>query len=179
MNSNKQYIETPRLILRSWKDEDMVEFARLNSDERVMEYFLKKLSYNETIDFYNHIQTEFEAYGFGLYAVEEKQNNVFIGYVGLHNITFDVDFAPAVEIGWRLLPESWNQGYATEAALACLDYAAAELQLNEICAFTSLLNKASERVMQKIGMKRIKEFNHPLVEPTNRLYRHVLYKIQL
>lgn len=179
MNSNKQYIETPRLILRQWKEGDIAEFARLNSDERVMKYFLKKLSYDETIDFYNRIQAEFDVYGFGLYAVEEKRNNAFIGYVGLHHVTFDVDFAPAVDIGWRLLPEFWNQGYATEAALACLDYAATKLQQNEICSFTSLLNKPSERVMQKIGMKRMKEFNHPLVEPTNKLFKHVLYKIQL
>lgn len=179
MNLHKQYIETSRLILRSWKEEDIAEFARLNSDERVMGYFLKMLSYDETMDFYNRIQAEFEAYGFGLYAVEEKQSNAFIGYVGLHNVTFDVDFAPAVEIGWRLLPEFWNRGYATEAASACLNYAATRLHQNEICSFTSLLNKPSERVMQKIGMNRIKEFDHPLVEPTHRLCRHVLYTIQL
>lgn len=177
MNSIKQYIDTKRLILRSWAEGDISEFARMNNDERVMEYFLKKLSYNETVDFYNRIQAEFGACGFGLYAVEEKQSKAFIGYVGLHQITFDVHFAPAVEIGWRLLPEFWNQGYATEAALACLDYAKKELGLKEICSFTSLLNKPSERVMQKIGMQRIEEFNHPLVEPDNRLYRHVLYKI--
>lgn len=179
MNLHKQYIETPRLILRSWQEGDIAEFARLNNDERVMEFFLKALSYDETMDFYNRIQAEFETYGFGLYAVEEKQSNAFIGYVGLHNVTFDVDFAPAVEIGWRLLSEFWNQGYATEAASACLNYAATELQQSDICSFTSLLNKPSERVMQKIGMNRIKEFDHPLVEPTHKLCRHVLYTIQL
>lgn len=100
MNSNKQqYHETPRLILRSWKEEDIAEFACLNSDEQVMEYFLKTLSYNKKMAFYNRIQAEFDAYGFGLYAVEKQQNNAFIGYVGLHNVTLDVDFAPPVEIG--------------------------------------------------------------------------------
>lgn len=176
--SPKQYIETPRLILRDWK-EDIPVFARLNSDDRVMEFFLNKLSYQETLDFYNRIRKEFASRGYGLYAVEKKEDHAFIGYVGLHDVTFDVDFAPAVEIGWRLAPEAWNQGYATEAASACLEYAKTTLVLKELYSFTSLPNKRSERVMQKIGMVKDKEFNHPLVSPDHPLYRHILYKITL
>ena len=157
------YIETPRLILRDWKEEDIPVFAGLNSNDQVMEFFLKKLSYQETLDFYNRIRKEFASRG----------------YVGLHDITFDVDFAPAVEIGWRLIPEVWNQGYATEAASACLEYAKKTLGLKELYSFTSLPNKRSERVMQKIGMVKSKEFDHPLVSPDHPLCRHVLYKISL
>lgn len=175
----KQYIDTPRLTLRDWKEEDIPEFARLNCNERVMEYFSKPLSYEESVEFYNLIQDEFRAYGFGPYAVERKEDHAFIGYVGLHNITFEVDFAPAVEILWRILPEFWGKGYATEAATACLEYAKKELKIEEIVSFTSLPNKRSDRVMQKIGMTRVKEFNHPLVEPTHPLYRHILYRIEL
>lgn len=174
----KQYIETSRLIMRDWTEKDIPEFARLNSDQQVMEYFLKKLSYNETIEFYHRIQSEFKTYGFGLYAVEDKESHLFMGYVGLHNITFEIDFAPAVEIGWRLLPEFWSKGYASQAAVACLEYAKKELKLQEIVSFTSLPNKRSERVMQKIGMTRVKEFNHPLVESIHPLCKHVLYKIE-
>lgn len=171
----KQYIETPRLVLRDWKEEDIPHFARLNADEKAMEYFLKKLSYEETLEFYHRIQKEFATCGYGLYAVERKEDQLFMGYVGLHGVTFNLDIVPAVEIGWRLLPEFWNQGYATEAASACLDYAVKELGLNELYSFTSIPNKRSERVMQKIGMKKIREFNHPLVEPGHPLCRHVLY----
>lgn len=173
------YIETPRLILRDWKEEDIPVFAELNSNDQVMEFFLKKLSYQETLDFYNRIRKEFASRGYGLYAVEKKENHAFIGYVGLHDITFDVDFAPAVEIGWRLIPEVWNQGYATEAASACLEYAKKTLGLKELYSFTSLPNKRSERVMQKIGIVKSKEFDHPLVSPDHPLCRHVLYKISL
>lgn len=175
----KQYIETQRLILRSWQEEDIPQLARLNSDDKVMEYFLKKLSYQETIALYNQIQEEFITSGFGAYAVEEKETGAFVGFVGLHNVTFEVDFAPAVEILWRLLPDFWGRGYATEAAIACLNYAKDELKLKEIVSFTSLLNNRSEHVMQKIGMTRIKEFSHPLVEPEHPLYKHILYKIVL
>lgn len=173
----KQYIKSERLILRSWQETDITHLARLNSDHKVMEYFLKKLSHEETIALYNQIQEEFMVYGFGVYAVEEKETGTFIGFVGLHHVTFDVDFAPAIEILWRLLPDFWGKGYATEAATACLNYAKDELKLKEIVSFTSLPNKRSEHVMQKIGMTRIKEFNHPLVEPVHPLYTHILYKI--
>lgn len=173
----KQYMETSRLILRDWHEEDIPAFARLNADERVMEFFLNKLSYQETVAFYNRIRDEFDTLGFGLFAVEEKHTRTFLGYVGLHRVTFDVDFAPAIEVGWRLIPECWGKGYATEAATACLHYAKDELKLKEVVSFTSLPNKRSERVMQKIGMTRLKEFNHPLVAPEHPLYKHILYKI--
>lgn len=172
-------METQNLILRGCTEADIPEFARLNSDERVMEFFLKPLSYTETVEFYGQIQEEFQRCGFSVYAVEEKATHAFIGFVGLHRITFQADFAPAVEIGWRLLPEFWGKGYATEAAIACLDYAKKTLKLKEIYSFTSLPNKQSERVMQKIGMQRVKEFGHPLVEVSHPLYRHVLYRIEL
>ena len=51
------YMETPRLILRDWKEEDIPVFAELNSNDQVMEFFLKKLSYQETLDFYNRIRS--------------------------------------------------------------------------------------------------------------------------
>lgn len=98
------YMETPRLILRDWKEEDIPVFAGLNNNDQVMEFFLKKLSYQETLDFYNRIRKEFASRGYGLYAVEKKENHAFIGYVGLHDITFDVDFFPGRRD--RLAPDS-------------------------------------------------------------------------
>lgn len=175
----KIYIETSRLILRDWKEGDFPEFVRMNKDEKVMEFFLKKLTEEETQEFLDRILTEFKTCGYGLFAVERKDTGVFIGYVGFHHITFDVDFAPGVEIGWRLLPETWGVGFASEAATACLKYAGEVLGLKEIYSFTSELNKRSERVMQRIGMEWIKEFDHPLVEANHPLQKHVLYKYTL
>lgn len=67
--SPKQYIETPRLILRGWKEEDIPTFARLNKDDKAMEFFLNKLSYQETLDFYNRIQKEFSTNGYGIRTI--------------------------------------------------------------------------------------------------------------
>ena len=173
------YIETPRLILRDWKEEDISAFARMNADPHVMEFFLNPLTPEESLAFYHRIQNEFQTCGFGLYAVERKEDHAFIGYTGFHQITFDVDFAPGVEIGWRLAHEYWGHGYAPEAALACLEYARKYLDIQTIFSFTSLPNLRSERVMQKIGMERMKEFNHPLVPQGHALCRHVVYHIEL
>ncbi len=79
-----------------------------------------------------------------------------MGYTGLHQITFDVDFAPGIEIGWRLAHEYWGHGYAPEAATACLEYTRKQPDITALSSFTSLPNLRSERVMQKIGMTRIK-----------------------
>jgi len=171
------YIETPRLILRDWKEEDIQPFADMNSNSHVMRYFLKSLTEKESLEFHNRIQDEFSQYGYGLYAVEKKEDGAFIGYTGFHNITFDVDFAPGVEIGWRIKYEDWNKGYATEAAKACLLYAKEHLPFHVIWSFTSISNKSSERVMQKIGMEKVKEFPHPLLPDSHLLKEHVLYKI--
>lgn len=110
------YIETERLILRSWKPEDLPLFIAMNKDEQVMRYFPAILSDGETMAFYKRIQDEFNQKGWGLYAVEIKSTGEFIGYVGLHEIGFDAVFTPGVEIGWRLAADYHNKGYATEAA---------------------------------------------------------------
>lgn len=172
------YIETERLILRSWKPEDLLLFIAMNKDERVMRYLPAILSDGETIAFYKRIQDEFNKRGWGLYAVEIKSTGEFIGYVGLHEIGFDADFTPGVEIGWRLVADYHNQGYATEAAKAVLNLAK-HTGIERLFSFTAKINAPSERVMQKIGMVKTGEFNHPKLSNDSPLCIHVLYEIYL
>ena len=172
------FAETDRLILRSWKAEDMPLFAKMNKDARVMRYFPSILTAEQTESFYNRIQSEFKRNGWGLYAVELKSNGTFIGYVGLHEIGFDADFAPGVEIGWRLDADYHNQGLATEAAKEVLKLAKLK-GLQRLYSFTAKQNVSSERVMQKIGMKKVGEFEHPNLSPYSPLRTHVLYQIDL
>ena len=94
-------IETNRLVLRLWREDDILPFSEINSDKEVMEYLPKCLSLEETEQFYNRIVAEHNAFGYGLYAVEKKSDGCFIGYVGFHHFDFDADFSPGVEIGWR------------------------------------------------------------------------------
>lgn len=172
------YTETERLILRSWKQEDLPLFVAMNRDERVMRHFPGTLSESETVAFYSRIVDEFGRNGWGLYAVEIKSTGEFIGYVGLHEIGFESDFTPGVEIGWRLAAAHHGRGYATEAAAAVLALAA-NLGLERLYSFTAKTNAPSERVMQKIGMTKIGEFAHPALPADSPLSPHVLYRIEL
>ena len=172
------YAETDKLVLRSWKSEDLPCFAAINSNPQVMKYFPALLTDEETETFYNRIQAEFKRNGWGLYAVELKGTGAFIGYVGLHEIGFDAEFPPGIEIGWRLDADYHNKGYATEAAKKVLELARKQ-GLARVYSFTAVVNKPSERVMQKIGMEKILEFNHPKLSDDSPLLRHVLYQIDL
>lgn len=170
------YIETPRLLLRDWKEEDFVVFSEMNSSPSVMKYFLHPLSEEESLVLFDAVRSDFLRYGYGGYAVEQKSDGAFVGFTGFHNFSFDVDFAPGIEIAWRLKQEYWNRGYATEAAKACLDYAKENLPFTTVWAFIALPNKPSQRVMQKIGMEFEKNFMHPSVTDGHPLKEHVLYK---
>lgn len=172
------YIETERLILRSWEPEDLPLFIAMNKDARVMHYFPATLSDAETEAFYIRIQDEFNQNGWGLYAVEIKSTGEFIGYVGLHEIGFEADFTPGIEIGWRLGADYHNHGYATEAAKAVLKWAK-DAGIERLFSFTAKINAPSERVMQKIGMVKAGEFNHPKLSNDSPLCVHVLYQIDL
>ena len=143
-----------------------------------MRYFPAPLTEEQTESFYNRIQSEFERNGWGLYAVELKSTGKFIGYVGLHEIGFDADFTPGVEIGWRLAADYHNKGLATEAAKAVLKLAK-EKGFSKLYSFTAKQNAPSERVMQKIGMTKAGEFEHPDLSPVSPLRTHVLYQIDL
>lgn len=171
------YFETSRLRLRDWEEADLEPFCRLNADEKVMTYFPKTLSIEETNVLYNAIIAEFNEFGFGFYAVEVKENKEFIGFIGFHRPTFDADFTPCIEIGWRLKQEAWGKGYATEGAAACLQYGFNELGFTDIYSFTADVNNPSKNVMEKIGMSFVKTFNHPKVEQGSILHKHVLFHI--
>lgn len=171
-------IETERLLLRSWRVDDRVPFARLNADPRVVEFLLKPLSRSESDAFADRINAHFAEHGFGLFAAELKQNSSFIGHIGLAIPAYTTPFSPCVEIAWRLSPCCWNQGLATEGAKAVLRYAFETLKLPEIVSFTVPANRRSQRVMEKIGMLRDFEgdFDHPMVPENHPLRRHVLYR---
>jgi len=171
-------IYTERLLLRKWKESDLVPFSQLNSSPKVMEFFPKLLSKNESDELAKDIQNKLNKNGWGVCAVEEKQSGNFIGFVGLNQPKTELPFTPCIEIAWRLAEEYWGKGYATEAAKKILEYAFNNLSINEVVSFTATINKRSEVVMQRLGMvKTQSNFNHPEVPSHSPLYEHVLYKI--
>jgi len=172
-------LQTDRLILREWRDEDLAPFAALNADERVAAFLPGTLTREESDAMAARIREHFARRGFGLWVVEAPGVSPFLGFVGLSVPSFEAPFTPCVEIGWRLAFEHWGFGYATEAARAAVRFGFDELGLDEIVSFTVPDNLRSRAVMERLGMRRspADDFDHPKLPPGHRLRRHVLYRI--
>lgn len=175
---NKYIFESERLGFRRWDNEDKIAFAKMNANLDVMEYFPNALSKNESDAFLDRIENHIERYGYGLWAVEIKSNSELIGFIGFSHPKFEEYFTPCVEIGWRIDQKFWNNGYATEAAKICLKYGFEKLKFDKIYSFTAKINKKSINVMNKIGLEKESEFNHPSLNEESELRLHVLYSIR-
>ncbi len=172
-------LETDRLILRPWADDDLAPFAALSADPEVMRYYPSLHSSEQTAkNIARYIEME-QHYGLGKPAVVRKSDGAFIGAVGfLMCDEPSLPFHGQFEIGWRLAKAYWGQGYATEAATAMMDYAFHVKKLEEIIAFTIPINTPSRAVMERLGMTYdpADDFEHPSV-PEGHAYRpHVLYR---
>lgn len=172
-------LETNRLILRPIQPQDFDAFAAMNADPRVMAFFPSTMTPEETRASMERIEKQKTQYGFERLAITLKEDNKFIGFVGILALESIFPFAPGVEIGWRLAYPYWNKGYATEGAKAVLADAFNRLQLSEIVAFTFRENKPSERIMQKLGMTHNiqDDFEHPKYLKNHPLSPHVLYRL--
>ena len=172
-------LESARLLLRQWRDEDLPEFAAMCADPQVMRYFLAPLSRLESASLIGRVRGHFAEHGFGLWALQRKDTGQFIGFTGLGVVGFDAPFTPATEIGWRLAREHWGLGYASEAAWTALRCGFDRLALTEIVSFTTQSNTPSEKVMQAIGMHHdsADDFEHPRLAADHPLRHHVLYRI--
>jgi RimJ/RimL family protein N-acetyltransferase len=168
-------IETLRLILRPWCDEDREPFWAMACDPRVMEY-LPPLTWAESdaaVDRMKVLQAE---HGHLFWALERKGEGKFIGFCGImppRSPIFEH------EIGWRLAHDAWGQGYAREAAEASLAWAWANLSVPAIMAITNLANIRSWGLMERLGMTRCpdEDFDHPELAEGDPLRPHILYRI--
>ncbi|MGL4184745.1 MAG: GNAT family N-acetyltransferase [Thiotrichaceae bacterium] len=171
-------IETNRLILRNWCDEDYSAFARLNADPRVMRYFPACLSTTESDALAERLRSLITQQDWGIWAVVLKQSNEFIGFTGLYGPTTDFTIEPSIEVAWRFATQYWGKGYATEAASAVIAFGFEQINLAEIIAFTAVVNQRSQAVMQRLGMQYQYDFAHPDLAVHHPLSQHCLYKIK-
>ncbi|WP_126147015.1 GNAT family N-acetyltransferase [Synechococcus elongatus] len=176
MQSAIAELNTDRLRLRAWQESDREPFAVLNADPVVMEHFPACLSRAESDDLVDRIEAHWQQWGFGLWAVEQKSDRAFIGFIGLKTVPFEADFTPAVEIAWRLAQPYWGQGFASEGAKAALQFGFEQLQLDTIVSFTAVCNQRSQRLMQRLGLQQVGTFEHPALPEGDRLRTHVLYR---
>lgn len=147
-------LETERLILRAFAEEDAPSFFDLNNDSAVMQYTGDQpfKSLKETAEFIRHYNTHSRKDGFGRLSVLLKETHTCIGWCGLKRHDDGM-----VDLGYRLHQKYWNKGYATEASAACLDYGFSKLSCKTILGRTAKANAASIAVLKKIGMKFWKE----------------------
>ena len=161
-------IHTERLVLREWRDDDLEPFAALNADPLVMEHFPSVLDRAQSDALAARIGQHFTEHGYGLWAVEV--DGAFAGFTGV--CWSEVTGGAELEVGWRLAAPFWGRGLATEAATAALAYGLQHVP--RVVSFTALTNERSWRLMERIGMRREREFDHPR-EDLGHLRRHVLY----
>ena len=166
----------PRVLLRSWREDDLDPFAALNADPAVTEFLAGPRSREASAEMIARLQVGIDERGWGLWAVD--LGGRCIGFTGITHTRFESHFTPCVEIGWRLARAAWGHGYATEAARVALAFSFAILNLAEIVAFTAVGNARSRRVMERIGMSHdpADDFDHPQL-PRHPLQRHVLYRL--
>lgn len=148
-------LETARLMLRAFKEEDAEAYHQCCSDKAVMKYIGKgatldiEASWKQITFFLGH----WELRGFGMWAVESKAAGQFVGRIGFHQ----PQNWPGLEIGWLIRKEDWGKGYATEGAELALDYGRQSLNLKNIISLIHPLNNASIKVAEKIGGKLVEE----------------------
>ena len=159
----KIFIETPRLILREVLPSDVDGFFALDSDPEVVKYFKNQLMTEkvQAEKLIEYVRKQYVDNGIGRWAIVEKDTNDFVGWSGLKFVTDTINNqSNFYDIGYRLLHKHWGKGYATETAVATLDYGFNTMQLNEIYSGVHVDNIASNIIITKIGMKNIGKFSY-------------------
>jgi len=148
----KKIIQTNRLYLRELTVTDAENFYLLNLDEEVIKYTGDKAfeSIDKAKEFLENYNP-YKKYGYGRWAVIDKSNEEFLGWCGLKYS----EELQEVDLGFRFFKKYWNKGFASEAALACINHGFKELNLQKIVGRAMELNSASIRVLEKVGMKYI------------------------
>ena len=144
-------LETERLILREMVPSDAEDMLRLHSDPEVQQYTGDPniFTFEGIQDKIEEKTEEYRKYGYGRWVTLLKGGKQFVGWAGLSYLPeFD-----EIDLGYRFLPEFWGNGLATEASRAILKYGFEELNLDRIIAMAMQENKASIRVIEKVGMR--------------------------
>lgn len=151
-------IETQRLYLRELIIEDAPFLSLVLSDKESMKYYPAAFTMEEVINWIERNRVRYEKDGFGLWAVIRKSDNQFLGDCGITLQNIDGEILP--EIGFHIIRSYCNNGYATEAAEACKSYAMEKLKFKSIYSYSEKGNKPSQRVSEKIGMKKLKDYRN-------------------
>ena len=157
----KIFIETERLILRELVAEDIHGMFALDSDPEVMKYILVEphTKIEQSVAVIEMVRKQYEENGIGRWAVVLKDTNEFIGWGGLKLVKTKINgHTDFYDLGYRLLRKHWGKGYATEISIAMLDYGFNKMNLQDICAYALQEHTNSRKVLEKVGLKFIENF---------------------
>ena len=157
-------LSTERLVLRRWWPEDLGPYAEMCADPDVMRWIGNGgvRTREECASAIAAFERAWVDRGFGLVAMELQASGRFIGFVGLSVPAFLPEILPSVEIGWRLAADQWGKGLATEGARATLEFGFGRVGLTRVVSIHQVGNGASERIMEKLGMR----FERETVDPS-------------
>lgn len=159
----KTYVETDRLIMRELDYTDTEGMFELDSDARVHTYVGNKpiKTIEEARQVIGYIRDQYVNLGIGRWAVVEKESGNFIGWSGIKLVTDEYNGRTNFyDIGYRFITRYWGKGYATETAIAAVQYAFGQMNVPRVSGITHMHNIASQQVLQKAGLKFIENFWH-------------------
>ena len=161
------FLETERLILRQFTEDDVDNLVELDGDPEVMHFVTGGLA-TPRHEIEEDVLPAFLAYherfaGYGFWAAIERSSGAFLGWFHLRPATD----APSgeVELGYRLHKSAWGKGYATEGSRALIDEGFAEHGVERVVAYTMVVHAASRRVLEKAGLRYVRTFHEPWPYP--------------
>jgi RimJ/RimL family protein N-acetyltransferase len=172
-------IETERLILRQWREEDREPYADLLTDPDVGRWLGGPFDRAQAYERVTRSAASLAATGLGRMAIARRADDQLIGYCGLVAITGRPPIPNGLEIGWTLAPHAWGSGYAVEAAQAVIADGFQRHDADEIIAFTGTANLRSQNVARRLGMAHRPEqdFDHPDLADDHPLKRHIVFVV--
>lgn len=170
----KTILETERLVIREINPTDVDVMLELHSDPEVHLYLggntiTSRVKMLEAID---SLEQQYQNYGVGRWAMIKKSTNEFIGWTGLEFVTKEINnHRDYYDLGYRLKKKFWRKGFATESAIASLDYGFNQLKANRIFAMADVQNKGSNKILNNLGLQFIEHFEYEGVQ-------HNWYKLE-
>jgi RimJ/RimL family protein N-acetyltransferase len=161
------FLETERLLLRQFTEEDVDNLSELDSDPAVMRFITggrttpRDEIQNEVLPAFLRYYERYEGYGF--WAAIEKSTGDFLGWFHFRPLP-DSD-PDEVELGYRLRKSAWGKGYGTEGSRALIRKGFTEHGVQRVVASTATVNTASRRVMEKAGMTYVRTFHQEWPDP--------------